>query len=148
MSDDGFGTTLRVLMNSLAFFLLLLLGGYMINYNLIWGVVIFLSAFDQLEDVYFYVTKSRLIPTWFRPIDMVLEGILALVGGSMLLFGLVYWYSFDSWFFLLWTAVSAMIAWSAVEDIIEGIHVLAERARGATIASVEDISKFKFFRRI
>ena len=145
---DGFGATLRVLLNSLAFFLLLILGGYLISYDPIWGFVIIFSAFDQLEDVYFYVTKNRLIPTWFRPIDIILEGVLALVGASMFFFGMVYYYTFDSWFFFLWMAVSGMIAWSAVEDIVEGIHVLSERMKGATIASVKDTGSFKFFGRL
>ncbi|RLG67233.1 MAG: hypothetical protein DRO11_10375 [Methanobacteriota archaeon] len=145
---DDFGATVRVLLNSLAFFLLLVLGGYVISYNPIWGFIVVFSAFDQLEDVYFYVTKNRLIPAWFRPIDIMLEGVLALVGASMFVFGLVYWYSFDSWFFLLWLIVSAMIAWSAVEDIVEGIYVIKERMKGATVASVRSISNYKFFRKL
>ena len=146
MGDDGFGTTLRVLLNSLAFFLLLILGGYMFSYNPLWGFVVMFSAFDQLEDVYFYVTKRRLLPTWFTPVDIVLEGLLALIGVSMFLFGMFYWYTFDSWFFALWMAVSAMIAWSSVEDIVDGIRVLSERMKGATVVgTVKDIEKFRFF---
>ncbi|HDH45049.1 MAG TPA: hypothetical protein ENG66_06645 [Thermococcus sp.] len=146
--DDGFGATLRVLLNSLAFFLLLVLGGYMIQYNPLWGAIVFFSALDQLEDVYFYVTKSRLIPSWFRPVDIILEGVLAIVGVSMFVFGLIYWYSFGGWFFLLWLVVSAMIAWSATEDIIEGIYVIRERMRGATVASVKPLVNFRFFRKL
>jgi len=144
--DDGFGTTLRVLLNSLAFFLLLILGGYMFTYDPIWGFVILFSAFDQLEDVYFYVARRRLIPTWFTPIDIVLEGVLALVGVSVFLFGMIYWYTFDSWFFFLWMAVSAIITWSAIEDLIDGIRVISERMKGATVVgSVKDVGNFRFF---
>lgn len=146
MGDDGFGTTLRVLLNSLAFFLLLILGGYLFTYNPVWGFVIVFSAFDQLEDVYFYVARRRLIPVWFTPIDIVLEGALALVGVSMFLFGMVYWYTFDSWFFALWVVVSAMMAWSAIEDITDGVRVLSERMKGATVVgTVNDVEKFRFF---
>lgn len=147
--EDGFGTTVRVLMNSLAFFLLLVLGGYLIKYSPLWGAVIFLSAFDQLEDVYTYVTRSRLLPEWFRPIDIIFEGVLVLVGGSMFLFGLAYWYTFSSWFFFLWTAVSAMITWSAIEDIYEDVYIITEKARGASVvATTKEIEDYKFFRKV
>jgi len=147
--SEGFGATLRVLLNSLAFFLLLILGGYMVKYSPIWGLVIFLSAFDQLEDVYFYVTKSRLIPTWLRPVDIVLEGILAIVGVSMFFFGLIYWYTFDNWFFFVWMVVSALIAWSSIEDIVEGLRIISARLSGEpVVASLANIAKFRFFRRV
>ena len=149
MGDDGFGATLAVLLNSLAFFLLLILGGYLFTYNPLWGLVIAFSALDQLEDIYFYVAKRRLIPVWFVPVDIVLEGVLALVGVSMLLFGLVYWYTFDSWFFALWTVVSAMIAWSALDDLVDGIRIISDRMRGVpVVSSVEKVEKFRFFGRV
>jgi len=60
-----------------------------------------------------------------------------------------YWYSFDSWFFALWMAVSAMIAWSSIEDIIDDIKVISERMRGATVVgTVKDVEKFRFFGKI
>jgi len=149
MGDDGFGTTLKVLLNSLAFFILLILGGYMFTYEPVWGFVILFSAFDQLEDVYFYVAKRRLIPAWFTPIDIILEGVLALIGVSMFIFGMIYWYTFESWFFALWMAVSAMIAWSAVEDIVDDVRVISERMKGATVVgTVKDIDRFRFFGKI
>jgi len=147
-ATDGFGTTLRVLLNSLAFFVLVVLAVYLFKYNPLWGVLILLSAFDQLEDVYFYTTSNRLIPAWFRPIDVVLEGILALVGISMALFGLIYWYAFDSMFFFLWMVASAFMAWSAIEDIVDGFNVVSAKVRGESIATVRASSNFAFFRKI
>ena len=149
MGDDGFGTTLRVLLNSLAFFLLIVLGGYVFAYDPVWGFVILFSALDQLEDVYFYVARRRLIPAWFTPVDIILEGVLALVGVSMFLFGMIYWYSFESLFFALWMAVSAMIAWSAVEDIIDDVRVISEKIKGApVVGTVKDAGEFEFFRKL
>ncbi len=156
MSDD-FGTTLRVLMDSIAFLLLLILGGYMFSYNPIFGFLILFSALDQFEDVYFYTAKRRLFPAWFVPVDIVLEGILAVVGVSMFLFGLIYWYSFDSVFFAIWTVVSLMIAITSVEDIVDDVRLIsAKLSRAETPASVTTISvattintkKFKFFERL
>ena len=148
MATDGFGTTLRVLFNSIAFFVLIVLATYIFKYNVIWGTLLLLSAFDQLEDVYFYVTSSRLVPAWFRPIDILLEGILALVGISMFIFGLVYWFTFDSMFFFLWMLASGFMTWSALEDIFEGFTVVKERMSGVTVTTVTNASRFKFFRRL
>jgi len=148
MGDD-FGATLRVLLNGIAFFLLLILGGYMFSYNPLWGFVVMFSAIDQLEDVYFYVARKRLFPSWFTPVDVVLEGVLALVGVSMFLFGMVYWHTFDSWFFALWMAVSAMIAWSAIEDIVDDIKLISDRMSGVpVVGSTVNVSKFRFFGRV
>jgi len=148
MASDGFGTTLRVLFNSVAFFVLLIMAVYLMKYNPIWGALMILSAFDQLEDVYFYVTSNRLLPAWVRPVDIILEGILAIVGISIAVFSLVYWYTFDSMFFQLLLIASAFMAWSAIEDIVDGFNVISAKMRGESIASVKGTSNFKFFRRI
>lgn len=148
MNDDGFGTTLRVLLNSFAFFVLVFMAYYVVKYNPLWGALVILSAFDQLEDVYFYVAGRRLVPSWFRPIDIVLEGVLVLVGLSMFLFGLIYWYSFDSWFFFMWIVTAGFMTWSAIEDIADGFTVIKARARGEAVATVAPATKFTFFRRL
>lgn len=148
MATDGFGTTLRVLLNSLAFFVLVVLALYLFNYNPLWAVLILLSAFDQLEDVYFYTTGNRLIPAWFRPVDIILEGVLVLVGVSMAIFGLIYWFAFDSMFFFLWMVASAFMAWSAIEDVVEGFDVVSAKVRGVTIATVKAPSNFTFFKKV
>ncbi len=144
---DDFGTTLRVLLNSLAFFVLLILATYLFKYNVLWGALILFSAFDQLEDVYFYTTRNRLIPAWFRPVDILLEGVLILVGVAMTVFGLVYWYVFDSWFFFMWMVASAFMAWSALEDIFEGFEVVSQRIRGVSVASTVGRKGYRFFRK-
>jgi len=145
---DDFGTTLKVLLNSLAFFILIAVGFYLIKYNPFWGALIFLSALDQLEDVYFYVTKNLLIPQWFRPLDIIFEGVLVVVGMSLAIFGLIYWYSFDSWFFLLWMVASAFMTWSAVEDIVDDFNIISAKIRGVPVASVKEVRKFSFFQRL
>lgn len=148
MASDGFGTTLRVMLNSIAFFVMIYLAVYLFKYNPLWGIVILISALDQLEDVYFYTTNSRLIPSWFRPVDIVLEGVLALVGVIMALFGLIYWYSFDSLFFFMWMVASAFMALSAIEDIADGFTVISAKMRGESVASVNKTREFNFFRRV
>jgi len=109
----------RIIVNSFAGCMLLLLSGTLWSYSPYLSIMLFLASFDQFEDVYYYVYRRRLIPGWLMPIDLVFEGICAAVGMGIVLFSLMYMLYFQTWFFQSLLALSVPIIWSSVEDIIQ-----------------------------
>lgn len=110
---------LRVVINSFAFVLCLLLAITTFEANP-WLALLFLaSSFDQLEDVYYYVYGRRLIPRALMPLDLVFEGVMFMVGLAMLMLSVSYYAYFSTWIFRGLLFLSIMILWSSVEDVIE-----------------------------
>jgi len=130
MRGDGLLETVKVIANSVAFILMLVLALYAFNFNPFWGVALIFSAFDQVEDVYQTVSGQALLPRWFRFIDVICEGIVMILGALMFLFGLAYWYVFSSWFFAIWTVVSGMMVYTSASDIYEDFHFISQRVQG------------------
>jgi len=110
---------LRVVINSFAFVLCLLLAITTFEANP-WLALLFLAAsFDQLEDVYYYVYGRRLMPRALMPLDLIFEGVMFMVGLAMLMLSVSYYAYFSTWLFRGLLFLSIMILWSSVEDVIE-----------------------------
>lgn len=111
---------LRIVINSTAFVLLLLAALFV--YPLYWpaSILFVLSAFDQLEDVYYAVRKKRLLPRWLKPIDIFFEVVLALFGVIIAVASFYYAPLFVHSYMLWGLAVlGAIISISAISDIAE-----------------------------
>jgi hypothetical protein len=115
----GLYRVLRVVINSFAFVLCLLLAITTFEANP-WLALLFLAAsFDQLEDVYYYVYGRRLMPRALMPLDLVFEGVMFMVGLAMLMLSVSYYAYFSTWLFRGLLFLSIMVLWSSVEDVIE-----------------------------
>jgi hypothetical protein len=108
---------LRVVFNSTAFVILLLIGFGLFNTNPALAFLVALSSLDQFEDVYYLTTGERLIPSWFAPIDVLFEGVAMGLGLGLLLFGLMYYSYFASYFFVALIFVGFMVMMSSIEDV-------------------------------
>ena len=108
----------RIIINSFAFILLVILAYIMWQSNPTFSILLALAAIDQFEDVYYYVYRKRLFPSWFMPIDVVFEVVLFVVGLGMLLFSITYYIYFETWFFRALLPLSIMVMYSSVEDIL------------------------------
>jgi len=108
----------RIIINSFAFILLVILAYVMWQSNPTFSILLALAAIDQFEDVYYYVYRKRLFPSWFMPIDVVFEVVLFVVGLGMLLFSITYYIYFETWFFRALLPLSIMVMYSSVEDIL------------------------------
>ncbi len=113
------GRVLRVIVNSLAFVVLLMMAVSVWYGNPLLAIVLFLAAIDQFEDVYYYTTGKRMFPDWFRPIDVSLELVLIAVGVGILLFSVVYYLYFETWFFRMLMIMAVLMVYSAAEDIVQ-----------------------------
>jgi len=113
-----FSRVLRIVVNSFAFVVLLMLAFICLRGNPPLSLLFLLSAFDQLEDVIYYTYRRRLIPEWAMPIDVVLEGVLIATAVAMIAFCLLYFTYFQSPFFQALFVVSLVILYVAVEDIM------------------------------
>jgi len=107
----------RIIVNSFTFVLLLIIAYIMWQSNPLFSILIALAAIDQFEDVYYYTYMKRLFPSWFMPIDIVLEMVIIGIGIGMLLFSIIYYAYFETWFFRAILLLSIPVIYSAVEDI-------------------------------
>jgi len=89
-----------------------------INTNPALSLLLVLASFDQFEDVYYYTTGRRLLPRWFMPFDIVFEVTAVLIGLAILVFSLIYFSYFQTWFFKSMLFISVVMIFSAIEDII------------------------------
>lgn len=146
---DGLLETVKVMANSVAFILMIALALYAFGFNPLWGVALVFSAFDQVEDVYEAVSEKSLLPRWFRWIDVVGEGIVLILGLFMLLFGITYWYVFSSWFFGVWTVVSAMMVYTSASDIYDDFRFISHRVNGVNpVGMSTSLKSGKYFRKV
>jgi len=109
----------RVVVNSFAGCLLLLLAWALWWYNPVISILLALASLDQFEDVYYYVYRRRLIPQWLMPVDVVFEGVAVSIGLGMLLMAILYMSYFQTWFFQALLIASIFVVWSGLEDIIQ-----------------------------
>jgi len=107
----------RIIVNSFTFILLLVIAYVMWQSNPLFSILLILAAVDQFEDVYYYTYMKRLFPSWFMPIDMVLEMLVIGIGIGMLLFSIVYYAYFETWFFRALLLLSIPVIYSAIEDV-------------------------------
>jgi len=108
----------RIIINSFVFVLMLVLAYVMWQSNPLFSFLLALVAVDQFEDVVYYVYRRRLFPDWFMPIDMIFEMAVMGIGLGMLIFSLLYYAYFETWFFRALLFLSIPVIYSAVEDII------------------------------
>ncbi len=113
----------RIVINSFALVLLLMLSVVFSQFNLLFAFLLALSAFDQFEDVYYYVYGVRLIPSWFMFFDIVFELVLIFIGVIMFSLSFIYYYYFPTWFFRVLFFISILIVYSAIEDLAYWIRV-------------------------
>ncbi|MGC8578141.1 MAG: hypothetical protein ACP5M7_09160 [Thermoproteota archaeon] len=111
------GKVLRVIFNSTAFVILLAIGLGLFDENPALALLVVASSLDQFEDVYYLTTGQRLIPKWFAPVDVLFEGIATGIGLGLLLFGIMYYSYFASYFFVAMIFVGIMVMLSSLEDI-------------------------------
>ncbi|MGC9014887.1 MAG: hypothetical protein ACP5KW_10980 [Thermoproteota archaeon] len=129
------GKVLRVIFNSTAFVILLAIGLGLFDENPALALLVVASSLDQFEDVYYLTTGQRLIPKWFAPIDVLFEGVATGIGLGLLLFGIMYYSYFASYFFVAMIFVGIMVMLSSLEDIgyyfggSEVIHVVEVREK-------------------
>jgi hypothetical protein len=109
----------RVIVNSFAFVLTIVMSVVTFQYNPWLSIVFFLASLDQLEDVYYYVYGKRLVPRSLMFIDIVFEGIMFMIGLAVLLLSVSYYAYFSTWFFRALLFLSIMIMWSSVEDVLQ-----------------------------
>jgi len=109
---------IRVIINSFSFVLLLILAYVVWESNPLLSVLFMLASIDQFEDVYYYVHRKRLFPSWLMPLDIIFEGVLAIVGFIMFFFSVIYYAYFETWFFKAVLFISLSMIYSAVEDIV------------------------------
>ncbi|HID40759.1 MAG TPA: hypothetical protein EYP33_01230 [Pyrodictium sp.] len=126
----------RIVVNSFAFVVLLILAFMCLKGNPPLAVLLFLSAFDQLEDVIYYTYGRRLIPDWAMPIDFVLEGALIATAVATITLCLFYFTYFHSFFFQALFIVSFVMLYSAMEDI------MAWREAGHYVWEVREEKRF------
>jgi len=108
----------RIIINSFTFILLLVLAYVMWQGNPLLSFLLALAAIDQFEDVYYYTYRKRLFPSWLMPLDLVFEVVAVCIGLGMLIFSLIYYAYFETWFFKALLFLSIPIIYSAVEDIV------------------------------
>lgn len=107
----------RIIINSFGAVLMFIMSYVTFWYNFGISFLFLLSAVDQVEDVIFYAWGKRLIPSYLAPIDIILELVLLMFGGSMFAFSLLYFMYFSTWFFQAMMVLSVLIIWSSAEDI-------------------------------
>jgi hypothetical protein len=112
---------LRVILNSFAFILMLIMAVVSFQYHPLLALVFLLTSFDQFEDVYYYVYGKRLIPASLKFFDIVFEGIMFMIGLAMLLLSVSYYAYFSTWLFRALIFLSIMVMWSSVEDVIQWV---------------------------
>lgn len=118
----------RAVANSLAFFFLVTAASAFLSSNPPLAILLFAAAFDQLKDVYRMVTGRRLFPESLRILDNIFEGIMLVFAFGMLLFSLMYYAYFQTWFFRVMLFVSILIIWSSIEELL-GVEIDDEEVR-------------------
>lgn len=113
-----FARIARIIINSFTFILLLIIAYIMWQSTPMLSFILALAAIDQFEDVYYYTYRKRLFPSWFMPIDMIFEMIVIALALGMLMFSLLYYIYFETWFFRALFFLSIPMIYSAVEDIV------------------------------
>ena len=108
----------RIIVNSFAGCMMLIMGGIFWSFDPILAVVLFLASIDQFEDVYYFVYGKRLIPDWLMPVDVVFEGVVASLGLGIILFSIMYMSYFQTWFFQVLFVLAIPMVWSSVEDVL------------------------------
>ena len=108
----------RIIINSFALILLLILAYVMWQSNPSLSFLLVLAAVDQFEDVYYYVYRKRMFPEWFMPFDMFFEVVLFGIGIGMFLFSISYYVYFETWFFKALMPLAILIMYSSLEDIV------------------------------
>jgi len=109
----------RVIINSFAFILTIVMSVATFQYNPWLSIVFFLASLDQFEDVYYYVYGKRLIPKSLMFLDIVFEGVMFMIGLAMLMLSVSYYAYFSTWLFRALIFLSIMVMWSSVEDVIQ-----------------------------
>lgn len=112
------GRVVRIIINSFTFILLLIIAFVVWRSNPLLSFLLALAAIDQFEDVYYYTYRKRLFPSWFMPFDMFFEVVAIGIGLGMLVFSLIYYAYFETWFFRALLFLSIPIIYCAVEDIV------------------------------
>jgi len=112
------GRLFRIILNSFTFVLLLIVAYVVWGGNPVLSILLALAAIDQFEDVYYYTYRRRLFPDWFRPIDMIFEMFVVGVGLGMLVFSIMYYMYFETWFFKALLFLSIPVIYSAIEDMV------------------------------
>jgi len=108
----------RIIVNSFTFVLLAILSYILWETNPAYSFLLALATVDQFEDVYYYTYRKRLFPDWFMPLDMIFEMTVVGIGVGMLIFSLIYYAYFETWFFRALMVLSFPVIYSAVEDIV------------------------------
>jgi len=118
---------IRVIINSFGFVAMVVMA-YVTWQTAPWMSLLFaLAAFDQFEDVYYYVYGRRLMPRWALLLDIAGEGILFGFGLAMLILSAAYYAYFSTWFFRSMLVLSILMMWSSVEDIMEWLASTPEQ---------------------
>jgi len=135
---------IRVILNSFGFVAMAVMA-YVTWQTAPWMSLLFaLAAFDQFEDVYYYVYNKRLLPRWALPFDLVAEGVLFGFGLGMLILSAAYYAYFSTWFFRATLVLSILMMWSSVEDVMQWLAPAPEQtpitaAPPAPITSVSSV---------
>lgn len=108
----------RIIINSFVFVLLLLIAYMIWSSSPLLAFLLVLAAIDQFEDVYYYTYRKRLFPMWFMPIDVMFEMVVVVIGLGILVFSLIYYAYFETWFFRAMMLLSIPIIYSAIEDVV------------------------------
>jgi hypothetical protein len=109
---------LRIVVNSFAFVIIIILAYIFWQSNPLFSIVLFLSAIDQLEDVYYYSYGKRFFPKWFMPLDIIFEFTLFGIALMMFIFSIIYYAYFETWFFRALIPLSLIIMYSSIEDVV------------------------------
>ncbi|MCC6057977.1 MAG: hypothetical protein LM568_03565 [Desulfurococcaceae archaeon] len=136
----------RVIVNSFAFVLTIVMSVVTFQYNPLLSIVFFLASLDQLEDVYYYIYGKRLIPRSLMFIDIVFEGVMFMVGLAMLLLSVSYYAYFSTWFFRALLFLSVMVMWSSVEDVLQWVSAPATPTAPGTQAPSIPMKVFTYVR--
>jgi len=108
---------IRAIFNSLGFIIFSVVAVACWPESIPTSIFMGIAALDQLEDVYYAVYGRRLMPRWLMPIDIVLELAVIAFGMLMLVYGLIYYSYFQTWFFKSALLLSVPMIYCAAEDI-------------------------------
>jgi len=108
----------RIIINSFILIVLFIIAVVVFPASPPLAVFLCLAAFDQFEDVYYYIYGKRLFPSWFMPIDLIFELTVVGLGLGMFVYSLIYYSYFETWFFRALLILSIPIVYSAIEDVV------------------------------
>jgi hypothetical protein len=136
----------RVIANSFAFVLTIVMGVVTLQYNPLLSIVFFLASLDQLEDVYYYIYGKRFIPRSLMFFDIIFEGVMFMIGLAMLLLSVSYYAYFSTWLFRALLFLSVMVMWSSVEDVLQWVSAPATPTAPVTQAPSIPAKVFTYVR--